>query len=95
MKKLEGLKVAILVENGFEQVELEKPRKALDDEGAHTEIVSPCNDKVKAWATDKWGDEFKVDKSLSGANPANYQALLLPGGVMNPGSALIKKPLLL
>lgn len=84
MNKLDGLKVAILVDNGFEESELEKPREALENAGAKTEVVSPSKKTVKGWAHDKWGDEVDVDKTLSEANPGDYDALLLPGGVMNP-----------
>ena len=81
---LSGKKIAILVADGFEQVELEKPREALDDAGAETEIVSPSGDEVQGWNHDKKGDSFEVDVQLDDANPAVYDALLLPGGVMNP-----------
>lgn len=83
-KKLDGIKVAILVANGFEQVELTEPRKALQEAGAKTEIVSPENGKVKGWKFTEWGDQFPVDVQLDKVNPGQYQALLLPGGVMNP-----------
>ncbi|MDX5348394.1 MAG: type 1 glutamine amidotransferase [Hymenobacteraceae bacterium] len=83
-KKLEGKKVAILVEQGFEQVELTEPKKALEDEGAETSIISPQSGNVKAWDKKDWGETFKVDKELSSAKPEEYDAVLLPGGVMNP-----------
>ena len=83
-EKLAGKKVAILVTDGFEQVELTEPRKALHDAGAQTEIVSPRPDKVKGWQHDHWGDELPVDRTLTAADPDDYDALLLPGGVMNP-----------
>ncbi|MEX0967558.1 MAG: type 1 glutamine amidotransferase domain-containing protein [Bacteroidia bacterium] len=83
-KILNNRKVAILVENGFEQVELTEPRQALDSAGAITHIISPKDGKVKAWDKDNWGDEFKVDLALDSADPEEYHALLLPGGVMNP-----------
>lgn len=81
---LAGKKVAILVDNGFEQVELTEPRKALDGAGATTHIVSPQPQKVKGWQHTKWGDELPVDVALDAARPEDYDALLLPGGVMNP-----------
>jgi protease I len=81
---LHGKKVAILVENGFEQVELTGPREALDQAGAETDIISPSEKKVKGWDFTKWGRSFKVDLPLSEANADEYDALLLPGGVMNP-----------
>ena len=85
MKKvLEGKRVAILVADGFEQVELTDPRDALDSAGAKTEIVSPASGKVKGWKHTKWGSSFPVDITLSEARAEDYDALLLPGGVMNP-----------
>jgi protease I len=84
MPQLNNRRVAILVDNGFEQVELTEPRKALDQAGAKTEILSPQKDKVKGWNRKEWGDEFPVDRNLAEARPEDYDALLLPGGVMNP-----------
>src|ERR1700704_1900095 len=83
---LKGKKVAILVTDGFEQVELTEPRKALDQAGAQTSIVSPKPDKVRGWKFTEWGDEMKVDVALDKAKPDDFDALLLPGGVMNPDS---------
>jgi protease I len=83
-RKLQGKKVAILVENGFEQVELTEPKKALEEAGATTMVVSPREGKVKGWQHTEWGDEFTVDVPLSNANARDFDALLLPGGVMNP-----------
>lgn len=82
--RLDGLAVAILVENGFEQSELVEPRAALDDAGADTRIVSPQDMKVRGWKHTEWGDDFAVDVGLGQAEPADFDALLLPGGVMNP-----------
>jgi protease I len=81
---LDGKKVAILVADGFEQVELTEPRRALNDAGAETHIVSPADGKVKGWEKDHWGDEFDVDVPLDAARPEDYDALVLPGGQMNP-----------
>jgi deglycase len=83
-KDLTGKRVAILVDEGFEQVELIKPRKALDKIGAKTEIVSPQEGQVRGWNIKKWGKFVAVDIPLDSADPASYDALLLPGGVMNP-----------
>jgi protease I len=83
---LNGLKVAFLITDGFEQVEMTEPRKALDDAGAETKIVSPKEERVKAWKFTQWGDEFPVDVSLNSARAENFDALVLPGGVMNPDS---------
>jgi protease I len=82
-KKLTGKKVAVLVEHGFEQVELTEPVAALKEQGANVFIVSK-HDKVKGWQHVKWGDEIKADISLEKAQAQEYDALLLPGGVMNP-----------
>jgi protease I len=84
MHHLNGVKVAILVTDGFEQVELTDPRKALDAAGAETKIVSPKQEKVRGWNFTDWGDEFPVDIALDRARPEDFAALLLPGGVMNP-----------
>src|SRR5437016_2900657 len=81
---LQGRKVAILVADGFEQVELTKPKQALEDAGAQTQVVSPAQGKVKGWNHTEWGDQIPVDVPLKGADPAQFDALLLPGGVMNP-----------
>lgn len=82
--KLDGKRVAILIANGFEQVEMTEPRRALQEAGAETEIVSPADGRVRGWQKTDWGDEFAVDVPLSSADPSRYDALLLPGGVMNP-----------
>lgn len=84
MDELTGLKVAILVENGFEQVELTRPRRALDLAGADTSIVSPRADRVRGWNFTDWGEEFPVDVPLALVKTQEFDALLLPGGVMNP-----------
>jgi protease I len=81
---LNGLKVAILVTDGFEQVEMTEPRKALDQAGAETQLVSPKDGQVKAWKFTEWGDTFPVDVPLAQAHPDDFDALLLPGGVINP-----------
>jgi protease I len=81
---LRGLKVAILVEDGFEQEEMTRPREALDRAGAETRIVSPRAPKVRGWKHTEWGDEFPVDVPLNRADARDFDALLLPGGMMNP-----------
>ena len=86
---LKGLKVAILVTDGFEQVELVEPRKALDEAGAETSIVSPKSGRVRGWKFTDWGDELPVDLSLDQAKPQDFDALLLPGGVINPDALRI------
>ncbi|HWI55895.1 MAG TPA: type 1 glutamine amidotransferase domain-containing protein [Bacillota bacterium] len=82
--KLIGKTVAILVADGFEQIELTGPREALEKAGAHTELISPAGETVRAWDETKWGKTFKVDVPLKKAKAQDYNALLLPGGVMNP-----------
>ena len=84
MAILKGKKVAILTESGFEEVELTSPKKALEDAGARVEIVSPQKEKVKAWAHDHWSIELPVDVNVEEADPNNYDALMIPGGVLNP-----------
>jgi protease I len=81
---IEGLKVAILVTDGFEQVELTEPREALDEAGAETQIVSPKDDRVRGWNFTDWGRTLPVEVKLGEARPQDFAALLLPGGVMNP-----------
>jgi protease I len=82
-RTLDGLTIAILATDGFEQAELTEPRKALDAAGADTEVVSPKPGKVRSWKTKEWGEEVAVDRSLEEADPQDYDALLLPGGVIN------------
>ena len=81
---LNGKRVAILATDGVEQVELVEPRRALDDAGAETVVVSPKAARIRAWHHDKWGDEITVDRPLHDARVDDFDALLLPGGVMNP-----------
>lgn len=82
--KLNGRKVAILAADGAEQVELEKPREALETAGAETRVVSPSEKSVRAWQHDHWGDEIAVDVPLDKARADDFDALLIPGGVMSP-----------
>lgn len=84
MKSLQGKKVAILTETGFEEVELTSPKQALEEAGAEVHIVSPQKQKVKAWNHDHWSIELNVDEHIDDAKEENYDALVLPGGVMNP-----------
>lgn len=83
MISLKDKKIAILTENGFEEVELTSPKKALEDAGAIVHIVSKQK-KVKAWDTDHWSIELEVDANLAEISPEDYNALMIPGGVMNP-----------
>jgi protease I len=84
MVTLTGKKIAILTENGFEEVELTSPKKALEAAGAKVQIVSPQKEKVRAWDKDHWSIELPVDEILDNAKSEDYDALILPGGVMNP-----------
>jgi protease I len=83
-RPLDGLRVAILVADGFEQVEMTEPRQALQDAGATTELIAPITGLVKSWSGDTWDGEFQVDVPLAEASAADYDALLIPGGVMSP-----------
>ncbi len=84
MENLKGKKIAILTENGFEEVELTSPKKALEDAGATVEIVSPQEKTVKGWRDDNWSIELPVDVNLKRADADNYDGLMIPGGVINP-----------
>ncbi len=77
-------RVAALVDDGFEEVELTEPKKALEDAGAIVDVISPKPGSVKSWKHTNWGDTFDVDLSLDDVRADDYDALLLPGGVMNP-----------
>ena len=83
-QQLQGKKVAILATDGVERVELLEPRKALDAAGARTVVVSPKSGSIKGWEHDHWGDSITVDQSLDDARADQFDALMLPGGVMNP-----------
>ena len=82
--ELRNKRIAVLAENGFEQSELIEPKKALEQAGATAEVVSPQKGKIKGWQHTNWGDEVAVDRHLDEAKADQYDALLLPGGVMNP-----------
>jgi len=82
--ELSGKKIAILVMDGFEQVELTKPQQAFEAAGAQTEIVSPQSDRVQGWNHFDKADYFPVDVAMGDAKVADYDGLLLPGGVANP-----------
>jgi protease I len=81
---LKGKKIAIVATDGFEQAELIEPRKALQEAGAATVVIAPKAGEIKGWNLKEWGESVKVDKTLENANPNDYDALVLPGGVMNP-----------
>ncbi|MGB3181693.1 MAG: type 1 glutamine amidotransferase domain-containing protein [Cyclobacteriaceae bacterium] len=82
--RLKDRKIAVLVANGFEQVELTRPVQELKDAGATVHIISPEEGTVKGWDETDWGKSFDVDVSLDDALPTDYDGLVLPGGQMNP-----------
>ena len=84
MSTLTGKKIAILATDGFEQVELTKPKQALEEAGATVHVVSPKQDQIKGWDETDWGQSVTVDVSLDQANADTYDALVLPGGQINP-----------
>ena len=86
MDSLKGMRVAILATDGFEQSELTEPRKALDAAGADTDVISPKAGKIRGWNHKDWGQDVAVDQALDKADPDEFDALVLPGGVMNPDS---------
>lgn len=81
---LHGMKIAIMATDGFEQSELLEPKKALETAGAETEVIAPHSGEIRGWNKTDWGNKVKVDKTLSDARVEDYDALVLPGGVMNP-----------
>jgi protease I len=83
-RQLDGMKVAILATNGVEEVELERPKRALEQAGARTQVVSPVEREIRGWQHDHWGDEIPVDLPLSRADADAFDALFIPGGVMSP-----------
>ena len=88
---LSGKRVAILATDGVEQVELTQPRQALDAAGALTMVVSPKEGTIKGWHHDRWGDQIKVDLPLREARASEFDALLIPGGVMNPDTLRLER----
>lgn len=83
-RNLNGRRVAILATDGVEQVELTEPKRALEEAGARAQVVSPKRDKIKGWKSTNWGDDIPVDLPLDQARADDFDALVLPGGVMNP-----------
>lgn len=83
-ERIKGKRVAILATNGFEQSELFEPRKALQEAGAETVVVSLEPGEIKGWKEKNWGDSCKVDMTVDQCSPADFDALMLPGGQMNP-----------
>ncbi|MDT0644092.1 type 1 glutamine amidotransferase domain-containing protein [Zunongwangia sp. F363] len=87
-------RIAILATNGFEESELKSPKEALEKEGFTVDIVSPEAGKIKSWDVDKWGKEYDVDKTIDEVSAKDYNALVLPGGVMNPDHLRINEDVL-
>ena len=83
MPTLKDKAVAILTETGFEESELKGPKQALEEAGATVHVISPAK-SIKGWKDGNWSGEVKIDKNLSDADPVDYNALMLPGGVINP-----------
>ncbi|HTU68806.1 MAG TPA: type 1 glutamine amidotransferase domain-containing protein [Candidatus Baltobacteraceae bacterium] len=83
LQELAGLRIAILVDDAFEQVEMTKPREALNEAGAQTILISPQSPEVRGWNQHTPGDTFAVDMPLSQAHAGDFDGLLLPGGVIN------------
>jgi protease I len=81
---LDGCRVAIVATDGFEQVELTEPMKALREAGADVKVVAPRSGSIRGWDHETWGEEVHVDLTIDQASPENFDALMLPGGVMNP-----------
>lgn len=90
--ELKGRKIAILAADGFEQVELTEPKKNLENAGAEVEVLSIHEGKIKGWNKTDWGATVKVDQLVDDARPADYDALVLPGGVMNPDTLRSNRP---
>ena len=82
--KLNGKSVAIIATHGFEQSELVEPLNALRDAGATVHVVAPEAGSIRAWDEDNWGDDVPVDKTIADADANDYDALVIPGGVLNP-----------
>lgn len=88
--KLQGKKIAILATDGFEQVELTEPKKALEAAGAKVDVISPKEGQIKGWKFTDWGESIHVDKTLEQAKPIDYDGLVLPGGQINPDKLRIE-----
>ena len=83
-EKLTGKRFAILATNGFEQSELEEPRKAIEAAGGRTEVVSLRQGQIRGWQHTDWGSSVAVDVTIDRADASDYDGLVLPGGVINP-----------
>jgi protease I len=90
--ELKGRKIAILATDGFEQVELTDPKKNVEAAGATTEVLSVKEGSIKGWNHTDWGDSVRVDRLVGKANVDDYDALILPGGQINPDKLRMEKP---
>ena len=88
---LHGKRIALIATHGFEQSELVEPKQALEDAGARVDILAPEGGTIRGWTKKDWGDEVRVDRPIAGAMPADYDAVLLPGGVMNPDALRLNR----
>jgi protease I len=91
MADITGRRIAVLATDGFEQVELTEPAKALRSAGARVDIIAPKGGKIQGMNHHDKGDSISVDLALADADPADYDALLLPGGVVNPDSLRVEE----
>ena len=91
---MKGKKIAIIATDGFEQSELEKPKAFLEQEGAETHVISLKSGSIKGWDEKDWGNSVAVDKTIDQARPADYDALVLPGGQINPDVLRLQEPVL-
>ncbi len=89
--ELKGRKIAILATDGFEQVELTDPKKNVEAAGATTEVLSVKDGSIKGWKFGEWGESVRVDKQVAKANVDDYDALILPGGQINPDKLRMEK----
>lgn len=84
MTHIRDARILIISANGFEQDELMVPRDKLRQAGAKVDVASPDGKPVRGWKSKDWGDTVQADLALADVNPANYQALVIPGGQINP-----------
>lgn len=84
MTDIKGKKIAILATNGFEELELTEPKKALEEKGATVTVIAPEKGRIKAWNNGEWSIEVEADLKIDDASAGDYDALVLPGGVINP-----------
>lgn len=90
MSRLKDKRVAILTETGFEESELTSPKQALEEAGATVHVISPAS-SIRGWKDGNWSGEVTIDKKLSDADPDDYDALVVPGGVINPDKLRMHK----